>query len=100
MSKELEYTKGEWQIAGRNADGYSIKQVGCSCKIAQVIKDPLYVNQDTALANAQLIAASPELYEACKLALDYIVEYDTQNKVISGLSFQLNKALAKAEGWP
>ncbi|KKM97316.1 hypothetical protein LCGC14_1169380 [marine sediment metagenome] len=35
------YTGGKWQVAGRNADGYAIKQVGSSCKIAQVIKDGL-----------------------------------------------------------
>ncbi len=41
-------------------------------------------------ANAQLIAAAPELLEACKAALEVVTD-----DVIQGL---LNEAIAKAEG--
>ena len=50
------------------------------------------------LANAQLIAAAPEMYEACKLALDFFITFDSTRKVVSALSLQLNEAVAKAEG--
>jgi len=41
-----------------------------------------------------LISAAPELYEACKNALKYIIEGNTD----SGLFGELEDAIAKAEG--
>lgn len=37
------------------------------------------------------------LLKACKDALEFFVEWDVQNKVISGLSIQLRAAIAEAE---
>ena len=47
---------------------------------------------------AHLIAAAPDLYEACKESLELMVSLDIKNKVISGLSLQLHAAIAKADG--
>ncbi len=41
-----------------------------------------------------LAKAAPLLYEACKAALEFMTEFDVIHKVISGLSLQLNEALA------
>ncbi len=38
------------------------------------------------------------LIEAAKAALDFMVEWDVQQHVISGLSLQLRAAIAQAEG--
>ena len=46
---------------------------------------------------SNLEAKYKKLVEACKIALDYFVEYDIQNKVISGLSLLLNEALTGLE---
>lgn len=50
---------------------------------------------EKSLANANLIAAAPELLEACKLALDaleYYTEYDTIAKL------KLKEVIQQAEG--
>ena len=39
-----------------------------------------------------------DMYEALKIALEFFVQYDAQNSVVSGMSLVLNEALAKAEG--
>lgn len=35
-----------------------------------------------------------DIIKACRAAQDYFIQYDIHNKVISGLSLQLNEALA------
>jgi hypothetical protein len=49
-------------------------------------------------ADARLIAAAPELLEACKMALDFVVDHDIKLKVISGLGIKLNEVITKVEG--
>ncbi|KKN50499.1 hypothetical protein LCGC14_0632240 [marine sediment metagenome] len=53
-------------------------------------------------ANTQLIVKAvnchDDMVEALKAALDFFTQYDMQQKVISGISLQLNEALAKADG--
>lgn len=52
-----------------------------------------HATQDLMLANARLIAAAPDLLEACKavLRLDYLQEHNA-------LAQQVKSAIAKAEG--
>lgn len=50
-------------------------------------------NHPEALANAHLIAAAPELLEACKMALSFWKEGKTGD-----FTFYLKQAIAKAEG--
>ena len=83
----MNYTKkGEWEIRkqGITYEIYSGKYL-----VAEGILNK---------TNAQIVVASPALYEACKLALKFFVAYDIENKVISGLSLQLNEAIAKGKG--
>lgn len=88
-----QYTKGEWiAVNGR---------ILCKTQFSGVADIAQLIARDTReseLANARLISASPDLYEACKQALTFFTEYDIENKVISGLSLQLNEAIAKVEG--
>ena len=55
--------------------------------------------KDEANANriVKVINCHDDLVEALKVALDFFVQYDLQQKVISGISLQLNEALAKVE---
>ena len=61
------YTKGEWKI---NPTGdINDLHIGCVCRfqtlgIADVETE--YTGEEEALANAHLIAAAPDLLEACK----------------------------------
>ena len=71
--------------------------------ITQIIKSDCGCEFETSPAGqifrwCPLHKSAPELYEACKLALDVMVAFDTERKVISGLSLRLNDALLKAEG--
>lgn len=57
-----DYTKGEWTIntvKGIRIESQSV--IKCICLLGDV--------EDEDYANAQLIAAAPKLYEACKQAL-------------------------------
>jgi hypothetical protein len=52
-------------------------------------------NENEKRANALLIAAAPELLEACKEALAY---YEQRGKPFLVVSEKLRKLIAKAEG--
>lgn len=99
---ESKFTPGQWLV---NAD----RQIGgCNGDIAITLLSGTIVavafarrNPDEALANAHLIAAAPELYEALK-TLYASVEKACGNVIPAG-SFcwgreLAQKALAKAEG--
>lgn len=72
----MEYTKGKWE-AELKLYPYSIwskQKNGREIPIADVHKQP----KDEELANAQLIAAAPDLYEALKgLAIAYNVDAES-----------------------
>ncbi len=90
------YTKGGWEAD--TADSNMINVFSSNQVVAICRKDGWDLNIKEAEANAQLIASAPDMYEALKAALDFFTQYDIQQKVISGISLQLNQALAKAEG--
>jgi hypothetical protein len=78
----MEYTKGEWTVDG----------VGVYKGINPVARayDPEHINlaTDTAKANAQLISAAPDMYEALKELIEYgQIDYE-----------KLVAVVAKAEG--
>lgn len=52
---------------------------------------------DLVKAAAERDAVTKALLAACKAALDFMVEWDVQQHVISGLSLQLHAAIALAE---
>lgn len=93
----MSYTKGPWEIEeneyGDEIDVYPLKggppPIGRWAEICTV-KD--YESQDEMRGNARIIAASPDLLEALKVAqlwLDVDGRFDMQG---------INAAIAKAEG--
>lgn len=86
-----DFTKGEWNI-------YPTNHTGVDLKIAIHILDQgiAYLSKDLVnyLANAHLIAAAPDMYEALKALVEYHQKY---GGVVPNLT-NANRALAKAEG--
>ena len=97
------HTPGPWEIhkdLGEPVPQYiygadttyvcAIKRVGRQPNSPDVI--------DTFNANARLIAAAPDMLEACKECLECMLKWDIKKNVISGLSLQLLATIVKAEG--
>ena len=88
MSK---HTSGPWETSNRfdiySESGYFI---GCTCGNLTLPKSVELIDE----ANAKLIAAAPELLEACKEALDFLRICAINNLV----NRQLKEAIEKAEG--
>jgi hypothetical protein len=57
-----------------------------------------YDGRDQALANARLLAAAPDLYDACIAALDALSELIGADYDVSGEQAKLRAALDKAKG--
>ena len=94
----MEYTKGDWKWEWEQGQPTVRKKEGLDL-IATVYpkigKRPLApINE--AQANAHLISASPDLYEACKSA--YAWYYEGQTGDYKAIGERLRKALSKAEG--
>ena len=104
MKNNMEYTKGEWKVNGFDkrlvqVDLYDgVNRFG----IADCSNTGLLPEQE--IANAQLISAAPEMYEALKvvyellkmqysIVLGHYPNYDKYTEIE-----QVEKALAKAEG--
>ena len=99
---DLNYTKGgEWKIRDyKIADGsYDICSIqgGLDAHIARV--GGLTALPD-ALANAHLISAAPEMYEALKETINWLAFNRRMSPGTTGslLADTVNQALAKAEG--
>ena len=91
----MEYTKGEWKVIQKKAskvpffDGFTLSVEGGKLLIALCDREK-WDNKKQRLANAHLIAAAPDMYEALKEILTYDkIEYFKAKWV---------EALAKAEG--
>ena len=88
----MDYTKGEWQVELFNKDrgeqgGYFVGNG--EIPIATMTSVP------EIKANAQLISAAPELYEAVRQAL---IDIDRTGYTKVPHIVEMQKALAKAEG--
>ncbi len=88
----MNYTKGEWK-----ADGMSIVALGrgFSCEVAKLREFIPLVTE----ANAHLIAATPDMYEALRKVRANI-GHIVMTKADAILVDQIDKALAKTEGKP
>ncbi len=92
------YTKGEWKVEGKKIllwhPGWSDDR--------KVIADCNQWDGKEAEANAHLIAAAPDMYEACKAARKWLALFGEHTPIAFGgepeLDGKLSKALAKAEG--
>ena len=91
------FTKGPWK-----ADG-AIVTIGDEWKIYQrTAKEyaPICQICDESLANAQLMAAAPDMYEACKSMIDAFggLPGGLPDSTFTEPYFLMRKALAKAGG--
>jgi hypothetical protein len=90
-------TPGPWVIS--NWDITDVFEMGHACKwISQPGTTYPDITKDELKYNAQLIAAAPDLLEACETALSYLGD---ESKWLEGeeiLGFQLRSAIKKALG--
>lgn len=97
MKAKTMHTPGPWRYgnSSKNLDQFFVGNNDYTKSIALI--DSFHVEHE---ANAKLIAAAPELLEACKLAIDELKESAT---ALDGQSHEtmikiLEAAIAKAEG--
>ena len=91
----MNYTKGEWRVTGEcfhdNIGAYRLV-LGANDELI----GHLWPNSNPQTeANAQLIAAAPDMYEALKVVVGYFDSPEVSNA--SDFIPQLRNALAKAE---
>lgn len=101
----MEHTKGKWKYDGINGSVYTQddktwKEIAYIRDCSNHAENPL-ISEEEARANAQLIAASPELLKACKKTLKMIkgrfpLEHGRDD--IGEAWGALENAIAKAEG--
>ena len=106
MSNQPKHTPGPW-FAKRAGDGgyfeWYVGRDGENCPIAEDIADPM--TRDPSEANAQLIAAAPDLLAALKDMLSgwRYIRQDAAHQCIYGVGWDraqsaAEAAIAKAEG--
>lgn len=90
---ENKFTQGEWVAHGNGV------HVRTSC-VALAYAPKVDGVNDEVVANAKLIAASPDLLEACVSALDWINRFAGDAPIVFGgeseLAEKLSAAIAKA----
>jgi hypothetical protein len=86
----MSFTKGRWEYDRAQAEVWNLDDV----KIASLAETEL-VHQ-----NGALIAAAPDLYEACMAVLPWIKQYAamTGREELTYLQDLISAAIAKAEG--
>lgn len=92
------WTPGPWSVAAY-PDGASLEVEGADSRMVAVLHwyDGDWPDQQVAEANARLIAAAPELYEAAEDFLAVWTEAD-QPDVEARAAISLGRALRKARG--
>lgn len=89
---EAKFTKGPWK---QGEVARHIIYAAGGVKLATVSNSML----PESWANARLIAAAPELYEACREALDVILENCSSSELVGHDRYdRLRAVLAKVEG--
>jgi hypothetical protein len=90
----MKHTKGPWRVQkGKSVEGeYSIESWDGNIATISLMEDePEGIEE----ANAHLIAAAPELLEACKLAYEKLDNITAYHQVIFE---KIHSAINKAEG--
>lgn len=107
----MEYTEGEWRAYCLGSEGYQVRRNTKNMplpKTKEEVKERLTIivermggSFETQKANANFIAASRGLYEACKeldqWLMDNLSNYE-DNGALHILQIHLQNQLAKAEG--
>ena len=92
-----QHTETPWEVY-KSANGLYIQTPNRNRIIATIYPTRVVSQHQDMEANARFIVKAcnnhDALVEACGAALEFMVALDIQRKVISGLSLQLNEALA------
>lgn len=93
---EKKWSKGQWKLSLFEDGAFTLWNRGTNkdmviCQRNQVPDDMI----DEGVANAHLIAAAPELYEACE---DALLLLEKMRMATSATSLKLYRTLAKARG--
>ena len=88
MAKPMEYTKGEWKKQGNRIEVYG-RGVICECP------SPQSGGVFELVANTNLIAAAPDMYEVFKVATGQL---NSTGVVAVRTLRKMNETLGKAEG--
>jgi hypothetical protein len=99
----MTHTKGPWKVDGANAqwgDGTKVRAIwgneGEGMGAVAWVTDDYFEELE---ANARLIAAAPELLEACKLTAAIVTDkYDARNVSLEAAWDAATEAIAKAQG--
>jgi hypothetical protein len=93
---EHKFTPGPWEVKFRGLDAF----VKCPDERSFNIGDILYHEDNK--ANAQLIAAAPDLLDACEVVRDFFLRLENDSafrrRIHGPLLGKLNTAIAKALG--
>ena len=96
-----EFTKGPWRVREDVRVDHGIEYIAGLDIISDdyeiVACEGIASNSDINIANAHLIAAAPELYEALEKIVTAAIDYDDANSLCS-LGESLMPILAKARG--
>lgn len=96
----MSYTKGKWHVGCGNGEGHVFGGEGVRRDITGLSPICKIIgNTEEDRANAHLIAAAPELLEACKYVVRWHREHDSGSGELFGLDFVTTciAAIAKAE---
>ena len=94
----MNYTPGPWKVSRKAPSNVVAKDLIVAYCQGHEKTETGYTMKD-AEANARLIAAAPELLEACKYAIENLKPKGTVSKDFSGHNAMatLSRAIAKAE---
>jgi len=98
----MKYTKGKWELNPKNKQMVIIKDKKGFLQTPQhpefiIVQTSLYTSpeHDECLANAQLISAAPDMYEAIKEYMEWGAKTGSDRDLLES---NFIKALAKAKG--
>jgi hypothetical protein len=96
---EMNYTKGNWTVSNlviSDKEGNAIANI-------EIQENPESINENITQANANLISASPDMYEALTYFLDFYKymrgrNENHSNDCLDTMYLKAEKAVLKAEG--